>query len=105
MSSETGIQGRDGVGWINAHRPVGLVLVRDGKAQEPKVANSTCNENGFCLRHCGQRKLGHGSQSSGPECLGVVVTVGGKVTWFPQLGSHGNVEAAREGSALSPAPG
>lgn len=31
--------------------------------------------------------MGSGSQSPGPECLCVVVTFRGKVTWFPGLGS------------------
>lgn len=78
-SLETGIQGRGALD--HCSRPVGTTLVRDGQNEGAQGRQTLLgNENGFCLRPWGERKMGHGSQSSGPECFCVVVTFGAMVT-------------------------
>lgn len=82
QSLETDAQGMGG--GIIAHRPVGTALVRDGQNQGAQGRQTLPdNENGFFLRPWGQRKMWHGSHSSGPGCLCVVVTARGKAMWFP----------------------
>lgn len=97
-SSESGIQGRGGVD--HCSRPMGTVLVRDGQNKGAQGRQTLLgNENGFCLRPWGARKMGHGSQRSGPDCLCVVVTLTG-VSWKWQ-----SCPGSGEGSALSRVPG
>lgn len=76
-------ESRGGLGRIIAPGPWGRFWSGMGKTEEPEVDKPSLKMKMHSARDLGDGKIGEGSQSSGPECLCVLVTVAGKVTWFP----------------------